>query len=242
MSARYDAIGINYLALRTPDRRIASAIEQALGDAKNILNVGAGTGSYEPQDRAVTAVEPSAEMIRQRRPGTAKVVQASAEDLPFDDKAFDAAMGVLTVHHWADAQAGLREVRRVTRGPIVLLTFDPSFRPWLTDYLPQLAVLDDDRMPAMARYQEWLGDIDVTTVPIPHDCTDGFLYAFWRRPAAYLDPHIRSGSSSFWAIEGADEGLERLRHDLDSGEWERRYDKLVNLDAYDAGYRLIVSR
>lgn len=94
----------------------------------------------------------------------------------------------------------------------------------------------------MARYQEWLGNIEVTTVPIPHDCTDGFLYAFWRRPAAYLDPHIRTGSSSFWTIEGADEGLERLRHDLDTGEWERRYDKLVNLDAYDAGYRLIVSR
>ncbi len=242
MSPRYDAIGINYLELRRPDRRIASVIEQALGDAKTILNVGAGTGSYEPQDRAVTAVEPSSEMIRQRQPGSARVVQASAEDLPFDDKAFDAAMGVLTVHHWADPQAGLREVRRVTRGPIVLLTFDPSFRPWLTDYLPQLAVLDDDRMPAMARYQEWLGNIEVTAVPIPHDCTDGFLYAYWRRPTAYLDPRIRTGSSSFWAIEGADEGLELLRHDLDTGKWERRYGELVNFDAYDAGYRLVVSR
>lgn len=242
MSERYDGIGINYAELRKPDRRIASAIEHALGDARTILNVGAGTGSYEPADRTVTAVEPSIEMIRQRRPGTAKVVQAGAECLPFEDGAFNAAMAILTVHHWTDPAAGLREVRRVTRGPIVILTFDPSFRPWLTDYLPQLAVLDDVRMPAMDRYQDWLGPVDVTTVPIAHDCTDGFLYAYWRRPAAYLNPHIRTGSSSFWAIEGAEDGLERLRHDLETGAWERRYSDLIKSEAYDAGYRLVVSR
>jgi SAM-dependent methyltransferase len=241
MAAKYDSIGINYAELRRPDPRIAAAIDAALGRAETVLNVGAGTGSYEPADRQVTAVEPSIEMIRKRGAAAAKVVQASAEDLPFGDGAFDASMAVLTVHHWADKQAGLREMRRVTRGRIVILTFDPSHRPWLTDYLPELAALDEAQMPAMADYERWLGPVRVTPVPVPHDCSDGFLYAYWRRPRAYLDPRIRSGSSSFWAIGDAEAGLRRLQHDLDTGEWERRYAELLALDAYDAGYRLVVA-
>jgi ubiquinone/menaquinone biosynthesis C-methylase UbiE len=197
--AKYDTIGLNYAELRKPDPRIATAIQQALGDARTVLNVGAGTGSYEPVDRLITAVEPSLEMIRKRSSSAAKVVQASAEHLPFEDDAFDAAMGILTIHHWPDQEAGLHEMRRVTRGRIVLLTFDPAARPWLTNYLPEIVRLDEEKMPTMADYEKWLGPVKVTPVLVPHDCSDGFLYAYWRRPTAYLDPKIRSGSSAFWA-------------------------------------------
>jgi SAM-dependent methyltransferase len=241
MPAKYDSLGINYAQLRKPDPRIAAAIHAALGQAQTVLNVGAGTGSYEPLDRQVTAVEPSREMIRQRGPSAAKVIQASAADLPFDDDAFDASMATLTIHHWPDKEAGLREMRRVTRGRIVLLTFDPSHRPWLTDYLPELATLDEAQMPAMSDYQRWLGAVEVAPVLVPQDCSDGFLYAYWRRPEAYLDARMRSGSSSFWAIGNADAGLQRLRQDLETGEWERRYAELLSQDAYDAGYRLVVA-
>jgi SAM-dependent methyltransferase len=241
MNAKYDAIGKNYAELRKPDPRIARIIEDALGTAaETVLNVGAGTGSYEPAGRSVTAVEPSREMIGKRGPAAALAIQASADDLPFDDKSFDAAMAILTIHHWPDREAGLREMRRVTRGRIVLLTFDPSHRPWLTDYLPELAALDEAQMPGMPDYRRWLGQVQITPVPVPHDCSDGFLYAYWRRPAAYLDPFIRSGSSSFWSID-ADAGLERLGRDLATGEWERRYGELLTLDEYDAGYRLVVA-
>ena len=157
MLARYDRIGVNYAQLRRPDPRIAAAINEALGKAETVLNVGAGTGSYEPADRQVTAVEPSLRDDPEARPGGGQGVQARADDLPFDDDEFDAAMAILTIHHWPDKAAGLREMRRVTRGRIVLLTFDPAHRPWLTDYLPELAALDEAQMPAMADYERWLG-------------------------------------------------------------------------------------
>src|SRR5688572_16157270 len=147
MTSKYDSIGINYAQLRKPDPRIAAAIQAALGQAETVLNVGAGTGSYEPVDRQVTAVEPSLAMIRQRSPSAAKVIQASAENLPFEDGAFAASMAILTIHHWHNKEAGLHEIRRVTRGRIVLLTYDPCHRPWLTDYLPELAALDEAQMP-----------------------------------------------------------------------------------------------
>ncbi len=241
MSAKYDVIGDNYAELRKPDPRIAGIIGSALGSARTVLNVGAGTGSYEPADRSVIAVEPSLEMIRKRSPAAAEAIQASADDLPFDDKSFDASMAILTIHHWPDKAAGLREMRRVTRGRILLLTFDPSHRPWLTDYLPELAALDEAQMPAMSDYERWLGSVRITPVPVPQDCSDGFLYAYWRRPAAYLDPYIRSGSSSFWAIGNAEAGLQNLRRDLETGEWQRRYAELLTRDEYDAGYRLVVA-
>ena len=241
MTTNYDVIGHNYAELRKPDRRIAGIIENALGSAQTVLNVGAGTGSYEPTDRSLIAVEPSPEMIRKRSPAAAKAVQASADDLPFDDKSFDASMAILTLHHWPDKAAGLREMRRVTRGRIVLLTFDPSNRPWLTDYLPELAALDEAQMPTLSDYERWLGSVQITPVLVPHDCSDGFLYAYWRRPAAYLDAHIRSGSSSFWAIGNAEGGLQNLRRDLETGAWQRRYADLLTLAEYDAGYRLVVA-
>jgi SAM-dependent methyltransferase len=241
MRAKYDTIGINYAELRKPDARIARVISNALGSARTVLNVGAGTGSYEPADRSVTAVEPSRLMIQKRSPAAALAIEASAHDLPFEAGSFDAAMAILTIHHWPDKEAGLREMRRVTRGPIVLLTFDPSHRPWLTDYIPELASLDEEQMPAMSNYERWLGSVRIRPVLVPHDCSDGFLYAYWRRPAAYLDAHIRSGSSSFWAIRNVEAGLQHLKQDLESGEWERRYASLLTLDAYDAGYRLVVT-
>ena len=241
MDAKYDTIGLNYAELRKPDARIAEVIDRALGSAQTVVNVGAGTGSYEPANRQLTAVEPSLEMISKRSPTAAKAVQASADDLPFDDDSFDAAMAVLTIHHWPDKAAGLREMRRVTRGPLVLLTFDPAQRPWLTDYLPALATLDEAQMPAMADYERWLGGVNVTPVLVPHDCSDGFLYAYWRRPAAYLDPYIRSGSSSFWALDNTAAGLQELKQDLESGAWEQRYGELLSRDSYDAGYRLVVA-
>lgn len=241
MSTSYDRIGIDYSALRKPDPRLARAIHAALGDASTVVNVGAGTGAYEPTDRDVTAVEPSSEMIRQRAPDAARVVQASAEALPFDDASFDAAMAILTIHHWTDKARGLRELRRVSRGPVVLFTFDPNVQPWLTDYLPALATLDAAQMPTLAEYEAGLGPVTVTEVPIPHDCVDGFLYAYWRRPEAYLDPFLRRGSSSFWRLEDLDAGLEQLRADLDSGAWAQRYADVLARDTYDAGYRLIVS-
>ncbi len=241
MSAKYDTIGINYAELRKPDPRIARAIEQALGDAQSVVNVGAGAGSYEPENLSVVAVEPSREMIRQRKADAAKAIEASADHLPFPDKSFDAAMAILTIHHWPDKAKGLSEMRRVARGPIVLLTFDPAHRPWLTDYLPELAAIDEANMPAMSDYARWLGKVRITTVPVPHDCSDGFLYAYWRRPAAYLDPRIRQGSSSFWTMKEAEAGFAKLKHDLETGAWERRYADIIARDEYDAGYRLVVA-
>lgn len=241
MSALYDTVGVNYEGLRQPDTRIARFIERALGSAETILNVGAGTGSYEPTDRQVVAIEPSLEMIRKRSSTAAKAIQASADELPFKNNYFEASMAILTVHHWPNKEAGLREMRRVTQGPIVLITFDPLQRPWLTDYLPELAALDEAQMPKMSDYREWLGSVQITPVLVPHDCSDGFLYAYWRRPEAYLDARIRSGSSSFWAIRNVEGGLQKLRQDLENGAWQCRYADLLTLHEYDAGYRLVVA-
>lgn len=242
MGDLYDTIGIDYARLRKPDPRIARRIEQALGPAASVLNVGAGAGSYEPPDRQVTAVEPSLEMIRQRPPSATRVLQGVAEDLPFEDHTFDASMAVLTVHHWADRARGLAEMRRVTRGPVVLLTFDPAFREsWLADYIPELIALDEAQMPPLARYEEWLGPVDITPVPIPYDCTDGFLAAYWRRPAAYLDPRVRAAISSFWAIGDVSPALAKLAEDLESGAWAQRYGHLLERDACDCGYRLVTT-
>ena len=242
MITRYDRIGIDYAGLRKPDPRIAGAIARALGPARTVLNVGAGAGSYEPADRQITAVEPSIEMIRQRPASAAPVVQGRAEDLPFGDDSFDAAMAVLTVHHWSDQARGLREMRRVTRGPIVVLTYDPAFRGfWLADYIPELVDLDEAQMPRMSDYEEWLGPIGISPVPVPHDCTDGFLCAYWRRPAAYLDPRIRSAISSFHALGDVSEPLGRLERDLASGAWGRHHSGLLNMDECDCGYRLVVT-
>jgi SAM-dependent methyltransferase len=243
MNTLYDTIGLNYANLRQPDPRIAQGIETALGDARTVLNVGAGAGSYEPAGRKITAVEPSAQMIQQRSTSNSTVIQGSAEDLPFDNKSFDASMAVLTIHHWSDQERGVMEMRRVTRDKIVFLTYDPSFRGfWLADYFPALVTLDEGQMPQMANYEKWLGSVEVSAVPIPHDCTDGFLAGYWRRPAAYLNERVRAAMSSFWALGDVSEGLGKLEADLKSGAWEQRYSSLLNLEELDCGYRLVETK
>jgi SAM-dependent methyltransferase len=241
-AAVYDSIGIGYARSRRPDPRIAATIASALGTAQPILNVGAGTGSYESAGRRVIALEPSAAMIAQRPAGAAPVVQGIAEALPFADASFAAAMAILTVHHWRDAARGLAELRRVTSGPIVILTYDPAFRGfWLADYIPELVQLDEKRMPPLSLYGEVLGPVQISAVPIPHDCADGFLCAWWRRPAAYLDPHIRAGMSSFALIGDVSPALDRLAADLASGAWAARHAGLLTSDSLDLGYRLVVA-
>src|SRR5262245_40870918 len=243
MNVLYDSIGLNYANLRQPDPRIARRIEAALGDAQTVLNVGAGAGSYEPAGRQITAIEPSAEMIGKRVASNATVIQGSAENLPFDDSSFDASMAVLTIHHWSDQERGVREMRRVTRGRIVFLTYDPSFRGfWLADYFPALVTLDEGQMPQMADYEKWLDSVEVSAVPIPHNCKDGFLAGYWRRPGAYLDERVRAAMSSFWKLGNVAEGLGKLEADLKSGAWEQRYSRLLKLEELDCGYRLVVTR
>ena len=244
MAARYDAIGRTYTATRGTDPRIAARIWGALGGARTVVNVGAGTGSYEPPDRAVTAVEPSAVMIAQRPPEAAPAVQASAEALPFDDASFDAAMAVLTIHHWSDFRAGCAELRRVARERVVVLSWDPTYvgRLWVgPEYFPEYAREDVDGFPSLADQAAALG-AEVETVPIPWDCRDGFFGAFWRRPDAYLDPAVRAGISTLAkrSEEELAEGLARLRADLESGAWARRHADLLERDELDLGYRLLV--
>ncbi|MBS0196398.1 MAG: class I SAM-dependent methyltransferase [Planctomycetes bacterium] len=241
--ALYDNIGRNYAAFRRPDPRIASAINAALADAHSVVNIGAGSGSYEPADRTVLAVEPSEVMIRQRPAGAAPCLQGSAESLPVETASVDAAMAILTAHHWKDLERGLKEMARVARKRAVLLTWVPDAPPfWLTqDYFPEIAAFDRTifpTSPALAAMMELaIGPARLTPVPIPHDCIDGFLCAYWRRPEAYLNAEVRSAISSFARID-AQAGLEKLRADLSSGRWAERYRHLLGLDALDVGYRI----
>ena len=242
MAALYDTIGLNYADLRRPDPSIERAIHNALGDAATVVNVGAGSGSYEPSDRSAVAVELSTTMIRQRSPGAAPVVQATAMALPFAANAFDASMAILTVHHWADKQRGLEELRRVSCGRVVILTWDPAYAGfWLTDYFPE--ILDEGRriFPMIREYEHVLGPTKVIDLPIPSNCTDGFLCAYWHRPAAYLDQRVRSAISSFSMLRDAASGLQRLERDLKSGEWRSRYGEILGLTEMNFGYRLIIA-
>ena len=231
----YDHIGRTYDATRGTDPRIASRIWAAFGDARTVLNVGAGAGSYEPPDREVTAVEPSDTMIAKRPPGSAPVVKATADALPFEDGSFDAAMVVLSDHHWPDWRAGYRELQRVARR-IVIFTFDPDFHEsqWIWEYVP----FEKDGISLQERAAA-LG-AEVRAVPVPHDCRDGFFHAYWRRPHAYLDPVVRANISIFAKVD-ASEGIERLRADLESGEWVRRHGHVTDLEELDCGYRLLVA-
>jgi len=245
MTELYDEIGVGYGRYRRPDPRIAAAIAGALGPAEPVLNVGAGAGSYEPTDRAVVAVEPSRAMIRQRRPGSARVVRASASALPFRDGAFAAALAVLTIHHWPDRAGGLAEVARITRDRFVIVTWDPaaSSRFWLVDeYFPEIWETDRPIFPSMDDLRGALGDIETHPLAIPHDCIDGFLGAYWRRPHAYLDAGVRGAISTFAKIGDPEPGLTRLRRDLDDGTWRRRHEALMSRSELDLGYRLAIAR
>lgn len=243
MAALYDTIGLRYGELRRTEPAIASAIAAALGGATPVLNVGAGAGSYEPKDRRVIAVEPSTIMLRQRPKEAAPAVQADAMRLPFADDTFAGAMAVLTVHHWADQDRGLRELRRVTRGPIVILTWDPDTPAfWLGEYIPDIFTVDAHLFPKLQEYGEVLGRTEIEPVPVPHDCRDGFLCAYWRRPEAYLDERVRNSVSTFSKLGDIAAGLERLRQDLASGDWDRRYGHLRAETELDLGYRLVIAK
>jgi SAM-dependent methyltransferase len=239
----YDEIGLGYRAHRRADPRVAGAITRALGEARTVVNVGAGAGSYEPTDRPVVAVEPSAAMITQRPAGSAPVVQASATHLPFRDAAFDAALAVLTVHHWPDRAGGLAELARVA-DRVVLLTWDPATPSfWLVDdYFPEIWAIDRPIFPSLDELRSLLGTLEVQPVPVPHDCLDGFLGAYWRRPEAYLDPGVRGAMSTFTKLRDPEPGVARLRADLADGTWQRRHADLLDRADLDLGYRLVIRR
>lgn len=242
MAELYDTIGHGYATHRRPDPRIAATVRAALGGGAPVLNVGAGAGSYEPADRAVVAVEPSHAMIAQRS-SRAPAVQADAGGLPFRDGAFAASLAILTVHHWPDRTRGLAELARVARDRVVLLTWDPASAGfWLVDdYFPELVAIDRRIFPTMDELAAALGDLDVRPLPIPHDCADGFLGAYWRRPAAYLDPTVRRAVSTFARLRSPEPGLARLRQDLADGTWHHRHARLLEADELDLGYRLVIA-
>jgi SAM-dependent methyltransferase len=239
----YDRIGTHYRDRRRPEPRWETPIHAALGDATSVVNVGAGTGSYEPRDRFVVAVEPSETMIRERSRGSAPVVRTVAEALPIADDAFDAALAVLTIHHWSDPIAGLTEMRRVA-GRQVVLTWDPAVaeRFWLFEYLPQ--IVDHERgVATLSTVVEHLDIATVDVLPVPFDCRDGVLGAYWRRPHAYLDPVSRSAISGIALLDDdvVEAGIAQLAADLDSGRWHARHAELERLGELDLGYRLVVA-
>lgn len=242
----YDAGGAGYAVRRRTDPRIASLVLAALGDARSVLNVGAGAGSYEPADRQVVAVEPSAVMRAQRPASSGPVVDAVAERLPFADDTFDAAMAMVTIHQWPDADAGLRELRRVSHGAVVVMTFDGDVldRFWLADYAPQLIAVERTRYPAIDHIRGVLGgESTVTAVPIPIDCVDGFTEAYYARPEQFLDPAVRQSQSAWGFVSEADEerAVARLRTDLETGEWDRRYGALRTQPEFIGSLRLLTA-
>jgi SAM-dependent methyltransferase len=247
VTARYDTIGRTYAGTRREDPALRSLLHAALGDARSVVNVGAGAGAYEPRDRHVVAIEPSDVMAAQRPRELVPAIRASAEAIPLRDGAVDAAMSVLSLHHWDDGrERGVRELRRVAAGPVVLLTFDPevSARMWLAaDYVPEVAELDRRIFPAPELLAGWLGgEVRIEPVPIPRDTPDWTFGAFWAHPERVLDPVARENTSGFARMERAvvDRVVADLERDLADGSWDARYGELRELAAYDAGMRLVV--
>ena len=242
----YERGGAGYALRRRPDPTIAALVRHAIGDARTLVNVGAGAGSYEPDDLEVTAVEPSA-MMRSQRPPDRPAIDAVAEHLPFGDETFDAAMASVTVHQWSDQDAGLLELRRVSRGPVVILTFDPEAldRFWLVHYAPELTEADGQCYPTIGHIRDVLGGhSELTEVRIPHDCVDGFTEAYYARPEAFLDDAVRRSQSTWGFVSEAEAtaSVAALRRDLSSGEWDRRFGDLRNQPFYVGSLRLIVNR
>lgn len=241
----YEKHGAGYAVQRRADPRIAAQIHAALGSARTVLNVGAGSGNYEPLDRHVVAVEPSAMMRVQRPRHLAPAIDARAEQLPFDDRAFDAAMAMITIHQWSDVARGLRELRRVTRGPVVIMAFDGEalHRFWLNDYAPEVIEAERRRCPLFSTVGALLGGtIAVQPVSIHIDCTDGFTEAFYARPERFLDPAVRRAQSSWGFVDPSaqERAVEKLRADLESGAWDRRFGDLRTLPVFEGSLRLIV--
>jgi SAM-dependent methyltransferase len=260
----YSSLAADYAAVRRPDPRIGAQLVAQLGAARTILNVGAGTGSYEPTDRHVVAVEPSAEMRARRDPALPPAIDATADALPFDDGSFDAALAAFTIHHWPDLDRGLAEVRRVTRGPVVIMTADPEALGglWLADYAPEFHAAERSRYPSLERIAAALGAagsgdaadhacsarrgataLDVSQLRIPLDCSDGFADAFYGRPEALLDPAVRNAQSA-WSFVDEDAQarfVERLRADLDSGAWDERHGHLRTQTEFEGSIRILTA-
>ena len=243
MTALYDNIGIRYTVHRATDPKLARQLHATLVGATRIVNIGAGTGSYEPRDIELVAVEPSAEMIAQRAPDAHACEQASAEALPFPDNSFSHAMTVLSMHHWQDRPRAFREINRVATERFVAITWDPAAAPfWLTrDYFPEIYVEDLGIFPSLQELSEFFDNVSVTPLPIPEDCEDGFLAAFWKRPAAYLDPDVRQSISSFAKMRDCSDTINRLEEDIRSGRWAELNRDILNRSELDTGYRLITA-
>jgi SAM-dependent methyltransferase len=242
----YDRSGHDYSRVRRADPRIAAELHAALGDAKTVLNVGAGAGSYEPTDRYVVPLEPSRVMRSQRPRHLAPALTGSADAIPFDDDAFDAAMVVLSVHHWTDRSRCLREIRRVTRGPVLVLTFDPDAPTefWMGDYAPELVAIERQRYGTLDSVTTPLGGrVRVIPIEVPRDCLDGFQVAFYARPDAFLDPLIRRAQSAWSSLAPGveDRIVKALSADLGSGRWEEKYGHLRDVPAIPCQLRLIVA-
>ena len=244
----YDKYGQQYSGQRQTDPRIAAFINKALGTAKTVLNVGAGAGSYEPEDRYIVAVEPSIAMRAQRLTnGKVPAVIGKADALPFDDQSFDASMAIVTVHHWPDMKKGLRELRRVTRQQVLIMTFDPDAldRFWNAEYFPEVIAVEKQRYPTMGFLQQALGGRSVVeAIPIPLDCVDGFQEAYYGRPEAFLNKAVRNAQSA-WGFIGEKEQeriVKRLADDLASGEWDRRFGHFRTQENFTCALRLIIAR
>lgn len=242
----YESGGGGYGHRRRTEPRIAALVHAALEDAKTVVNVGAGTGSYEPDDRRVIAVEPSASMRSQRPSQSAPAINARAEKLPFRDDCFDAAMAIVTIHQWSEPEAGLRELRRVSRGPVAILTFDGDALDqwWLADYAPDLIAAESRRYPPIDRICDVIGGVStVTAVPVPFDCADGFMEAFYGRPEALLDPDVRRSQSAWGFVDFTvvDRFVARLQADLASGAWDRDHGYLRTQHEFVGSLRLVVA-
>jgi ubiquinone/menaquinone biosynthesis C-methylase UbiE len=241
----YETHGRDYAQRRRADPRFAAAIQAALGDARTVLNVGAGAGSYEPRDRWVLAVEPSATMRAQRPADAAPALACAAEALPLDDDSVDAAMACVTVHHWQDRARGLTELRRVARGPVVVFTFElDDLIPWQLDYFAEPIAIERPRFGTVQEIAAELGGATrIETIPTPADCTDGFFEAYWNRPEVLLDSAVRA-SQSIWQLLDADTEagiVERLAADLESGKWDEDHGALRKQDSYKGSLRLVIS-
>lgn len=245
----YEQDGAGYAAVRRPDPRIAARVHAALGASRTVVNVGAGAGSYEPADRYVLAVEPSAAMRAQRPRDAAPAVDATAEHLPFDDDSFDAAMATVTVHQWGNVDKGLREMRRVSRGPVAVLTFDAAALQefWLADYMPEVFALELTRFPTIEQVTSVLAAgssaVGVDVVPVPWDCTDGFGEAYYGRPEAFLRREVRAATSGLAKTDpvAVQRGLDRLEADLASGAWDHAHGHLRQQVERDGALRLITA-
>lgn len=238
MISLYDEIGKGYSIGRKTDPKIAHFINQYLHGSESIVNIGAGTGSYEPDRKKLIAVEPSSEMIRQRPKGSHPVQQASAESLPFKNGCFSHAMTILSMHHWENRKQAFSEIKRVVRQRFITLTWNPDAdKYWLTrDYFPEIHDIDKSIFPALSELEQSFKGIRFYSLPIPAECIDGFTAAYWSRPEAYLDSLVRKGMSTFSKIQGLEVGVQKLKHDIDSGLWQSKYGELKSKDSLDVGY------